>query len=175
MKCQSERMSVSIRSLTVLRVLRTMEKRGLAFMQIMLHFSWSVVCIESGSNQLLTTSYVAALRLTSWRCSWRMPGCWPACCHCMWHGCQQCQGFETVGCYQTEAILQVSEPRDCDCVWSSTPPEVHQEPFPQIWCAVWVWAHAQPAACHCKVGTHLYMLKVVNNTTRYKKNVYSRY
>jgi hypothetical protein len=66
MKCQSERMSVSIRSLTVLRVLRTMEQRGLALLQIMLYFSWSVVCIESGSNQLRTTSYVEALRLTSW-------------------------------------------------------------------------------------------------------------
>ena len=43
MKCQSDRMSVSIRSLTVLRVLRTMEKRGLAFVQIMvrsLHRKW---------------------------------------------------------------------------------------------------------------------------------------
>jgi hypothetical protein len=36
MKCQSERMSVSIRGLTVLRVLRTMEQRGLADLQIML-------------------------------------------------------------------------------------------------------------------------------------------
>ena len=26
-----------------------------------------------------------------------------------------------------------------------------------------------------KMGISLYMLKVVNNTTRYKKNVYSRY
>ena len=34
--------------------------------QIMLYFSWSVVCIESGKNQLLTTSYVEALRLTCW-------------------------------------------------------------------------------------------------------------
>ena len=84
MKCQSERMSVLIRSLTVLRVLRTIEQRGLAGLQIMLCFSWYLVCIESGSNQLLTTSYVAALRLTSWRGSWRMPGCWAACCcHCM--------------------------------------------------------------------------------------------
>jgi len=62
----SERMSVSIRRLTVLRVLRTMEQRGHAVLQIMLFFSWSVVCIESGSSQLLTTSYVEALRLTSW-------------------------------------------------------------------------------------------------------------
>ena len=44
--------------------------------------------------------------------------------------------------------------RDCDSIWSSTPPEMHWEPFPQIWCAVQVWAHAQPASCHCKVGTH---------------------
>ena len=64
MKCQSERMSVSFRSLTVLRFLRTMEQRGLAGLQIMLSFSWSVVCIESGSNQLLNTSYVESLRLT---------------------------------------------------------------------------------------------------------------
>jgi len=56
-------MSVLIRSLTVLRVLRTIEQRGLAGLQIMLCFSWYLVCIESGSNQLLTTSYVAALRL----------------------------------------------------------------------------------------------------------------
>ena len=61
MKCQSERMSISVRNLTVLRVLRTMEKRGLAVLHIMLYFSWSVVCIESGSNQLLTISYVEAL------------------------------------------------------------------------------------------------------------------
>jgi hypothetical protein len=60
MKCQAERMSISIRSLTVLKVLRTMEQRGLAALQIMLHFSWSMVCIESGSNQLLTTSVVEA-------------------------------------------------------------------------------------------------------------------
>jgi hypothetical protein len=37
----SERMSVSIRRLTVLRVLRTVEQRGLAVLQIMLFFSWS--------------------------------------------------------------------------------------------------------------------------------------
>ena len=48
----------------------------------------------------------------------------------------------------------VSGSRGCDSVWSSIPPEVHPEPFPQIWCAVWVWAHSQPAFCHCKVGTH---------------------
>jgi len=65
MKCQSERMSVLIRSLAILRVMRTMEQRGLAILQIMLYFSWSVVCIESGSSQLLTTSYVEALRLAS--------------------------------------------------------------------------------------------------------------
>jgi hypothetical protein len=69
-KCQSERMSISIRSLTVWEVLRTMEQRGLAELQIMLYFSWSVFCIESGSNQLLTTSAVEALRLTSWWGSW---------------------------------------------------------------------------------------------------------
>ena len=55
----------SIQKLTVLRVLRTVEQRGLTVLQIMLFFSWSVVCIESGSSQLLTTSYVEALMLTS--------------------------------------------------------------------------------------------------------------
>ena len=30
---------------------------------------------------------------------------------------------------------------------------VHQEPFPPIGCAVWFWAPAQPASCHCEVGT----------------------
>jgi hypothetical protein len=44
-KCQSDRMFVSIRSLTVLRVLRTMEQRGLAnqallFMVCGLHQKW---------------------------------------------------------------------------------------------------------------------------------------
>ena len=38
MKCQSERISVSIRRLTVLRVLRTVEQRGLTILQIMLEF-----------------------------------------------------------------------------------------------------------------------------------------
>jgi len=64
-------MSVSIRNLTVLRVLRTVEQRGLAILQIMLYFSWPVVCTQSGSSQLLNTSYVEALRLASWRTSWR--------------------------------------------------------------------------------------------------------
>jgi len=36
MKCQSEAMSISIRSMTVLRVLRAMEQRRLAVLQIML-------------------------------------------------------------------------------------------------------------------------------------------
>jgi hypothetical protein len=36
MKCQSESMSISIRSMTVLRVFRTMEQRGLAILQITL-------------------------------------------------------------------------------------------------------------------------------------------
>ena len=62
MMCQSERMSVSIRSLTVLRVLRTIEQRGLAILQIMLYISWSVVCIQSESNQLLTTSYIGSTK-----------------------------------------------------------------------------------------------------------------
>jgi len=48
-----DRMSVSIRSLTILRVLRTVEQRGLAVSQITLLCSWSVVCIESGSDQAL--------------------------------------------------------------------------------------------------------------------------
>ena len=59
-----ERMSVSIRSLTALRVLRTMEQRKSNIGNI-LYFSWSVVYIEIGSSQLLTTSFVEALRLTS--------------------------------------------------------------------------------------------------------------
>jgi len=59
-----ERMSVSIRSLTELRVLRTMEQRKSNIGNI-LYFSWSVVYIEIGSSQLLTTSFVEALRLTS--------------------------------------------------------------------------------------------------------------
>jgi hypothetical protein len=54
-----------MRNLTVLRVLRTMEQTGLAISQIMLYFSWPVICIESGSSQLLITSYVEALRLAS--------------------------------------------------------------------------------------------------------------
>ena len=65
MNCQSESISVLIGSLTLLRVMRTMEQRGLAILQIMLFFSWSMICIEIGSSQLLTTSYVEALRLAS--------------------------------------------------------------------------------------------------------------
>ena len=142
------------------------EQRELEVLQIMLYFSWSEVCIETGSNQLLTTSYVEALTLTSWCGSWmrflvhaRMLACMllP-----LWHGCQQCQGFETDGCYQTEAILQVPEPRDGDSVWSSTP-EVHQEPFPQIRCAVLVWAHANPASCHYTMGRHFKCVKMGQN------------
>ena len=68
----------------------------------------------------------------------------------LWHGCQQCQGLETVGCYQMEALLQVSESRYCDNVCSSTPPELHQQYVPQIWGTVGVWAYAQPASCPAK-------------------------
>ena len=70
MKCQSERMSVLIRSLTLLSIMRTMEQRGLAILQIMLSFSCPVFCIESGSCQLLNTSYVEELSLISLCKSW---------------------------------------------------------------------------------------------------------
>jgi len=38
-------------------------RAGHATLQIMLYFSWSVVCIRSGSSQWLTTSVVEVLRL----------------------------------------------------------------------------------------------------------------
>ena len=64
MKFRSERMSGLIRNLTALRSLRILEVRaGLATVQIMPYFSWSVVCIRSGSSQWLTTSVVEVLRL----------------------------------------------------------------------------------------------------------------
>ena len=63
-KCRSERMSGSIRNLTALRDFRILEVRaGRATWQIMLYFSWSVVCIRSGSSQWLTTSVVEVLSL----------------------------------------------------------------------------------------------------------------
>jgi hypothetical protein len=57
------RMSGLIRNLTVSRDLRILEVRaGRATLQIMLCFSWSVVCIGSGSSRWLT-SVVEVLRL----------------------------------------------------------------------------------------------------------------
>ena len=51
MKCQSERNCIAIRSLAVLRVLRTLEgMAGQAILQIMLWFSCPVVYVKSGSN-----------------------------------------------------------------------------------------------------------------------------
>ena len=70
MKYQSERMYFSVWWMAVLKDLRTMKQRGLAILQVMLLFSKSMVCIESGSNHLLTTSAMEALRLTFWRGSW---------------------------------------------------------------------------------------------------------
>jgi len=64
MKCQSERMCGLIRNLTALRDLRILEVRtGCATFQITLYFSWSVVCIGSGSSRWLSTSVVEVLRL----------------------------------------------------------------------------------------------------------------
>jgi len=64
MKCRSERMSGLIRNLTALRDLRILEVRaGHATLEIMLYFSWTVVCIRSGGSQWLTTSVVEVLRL----------------------------------------------------------------------------------------------------------------
>jgi hypothetical protein len=60
-----ENVSVAIRSLTILRVWRTLEQREHPILQIMFHCSWSVVSIESGSNQLLTTWTVEAPSLIS--------------------------------------------------------------------------------------------------------------
>jgi hypothetical protein len=52
MKCQSERTYISIGGLNALRVLRIVEVRaGLAKLQIILQFSWSVAYEESGSSQ----------------------------------------------------------------------------------------------------------------------------
>jgi hypothetical protein len=64
MKYQSDRISGFIRNLTAMRDLRIWEVRaGPATLQIMLYFSWSVVCVGSGSSQWLTTSVVKVLRL----------------------------------------------------------------------------------------------------------------
>jgi hypothetical protein len=64
MKCRSERMSDLIRNLIALRDMRILEVRaGRARLQIMLYFSWSMVCIGSGSSQWFTTSVVEVLRL----------------------------------------------------------------------------------------------------------------
>jgi hypothetical protein len=57
-------MSGLIRNLTALSDLRILEVRvGRATLQIMLYFSWSVVCIGSGSSHWLTTSVVEVLSL----------------------------------------------------------------------------------------------------------------
>jgi hypothetical protein len=57
-------MSGLIRNLTALRVLRVLKVRlGHATLQTMLYFSWSMVCIGSGSSKWLTTLIVEALRL----------------------------------------------------------------------------------------------------------------
>ena len=143
-----------------------MGQTGLAILQIMFYFSWPVVCIESRSNQLVAYYFIhgstkAGLLKKFLGGSWHMPACWTArCCHCLWHGCQHCQCLADVRCYQTEAFLRVSESRDCDSIWSSPHPEMHQEPFPQIWCVVQDWANAQPASCHCNVGTHFKCVRI---------------
>jgi len=72
LKCQSERMSGLIRNLNALSDLRILEVgAGHATLQTMLKFSWSVVCIASGSSQCLTTTVVEVLRLRCLCNSWR--------------------------------------------------------------------------------------------------------
>jgi hypothetical protein len=64
MKWRSERMSGLIRNLTALGNLRILEVRaGCATLQTMHYFSWTVVCIGSGSSRWLTASVVEVLRL----------------------------------------------------------------------------------------------------------------
>jgi hypothetical protein len=56
MKCRAERMSGLNRNLTALGDLRILEVRaGRATLQTMHYFSWSVVCIGSGSSRWLTS------------------------------------------------------------------------------------------------------------------------
>jgi hypothetical protein len=40
----------------------------------------------------------------------------------VWHGRQQCQGLETVGCFWIDTCLQVSWSRNCGSVWFSSSP-----------------------------------------------------
>ena len=62
-KCRSERMSgFFFRNLPASRDMRMLEVRaGRVKLQIMLYFSWSVVCTGSGSSQRLTTSVMEVL------------------------------------------------------------------------------------------------------------------
>ena len=58
MKCRSERNLTALRDFRILEV-----TAGHATLQITLYFSWSMVCIGSGSSQCLTNSVVEVLRL----------------------------------------------------------------------------------------------------------------
>jgi len=71
-----EKMFVLIRNFTALKDLRILEVRaGRGTLQITLYFSWSVVCIASGSSRWLTTSIVEVQKLRCLYNSWCMPEC----------------------------------------------------------------------------------------------------
>ena len=59
-----------------------------------------------------------------------------------------------------EGILHVSESTYCGSIWFYTLPEVHKKLVPQVRYVVWVWAYAQPASCHCYVGTYFKCIHV---------------
>ena len=123
-RCQSDSICISITRLTVLKALRTLEDTaGQAIPQILPWSSCSMVYVKGGSNQLLTTWLTEALRVTCLLISWCLPQCRTgSCCHYVWHGCQQCQGLETVGYFWKDTLLQVSSSRNCSSVWPSSSP-----------------------------------------------------
>jgi len=102
---------MSVRRLTVMEALRTLEAMaGLAVLHIMPWSSCSVVYIKSGSNQWLSIWFAEPLNVRRLLFSWgrflKPSKCRTAnCCHRVWHGCQQCQGLVTVGCFWKDTFF----------------------------------------------------------------------